>query len=104
MTNENHPANSFEEDLKRILNEEHKKQLEYRAKLLFSWIGLMAVLALLFSGLEVNLGFTQINFIRLETAFIKEYAPFIAKGALQTILISIASIVFSLSSRYLYPY
>jgi len=31
MTIENSPVNSFEEDLKRILDEEHKQQLNGRA-------------------------------------------------------------------------
>jgi polar amino acid transport system permease protein len=96
MTIENSPVNSFEEDLKRILDEEHKQQLNHRTKLLVSWIGLMAVLALLFSGFEVNLGFTEIKFIQLNFDFIKEYTPFIAKGAIQTILISITSIALAM--------
>jgi polar amino acid transport system permease protein len=97
MTTEISPVNPFEEDLKRILDEEHKKQVDYRIKLLVSWIGLMAVLALLFSGIELDLGFTQIKFISLNTDFIKDYAPFIAKGAVQTILISITSIAFAMA-------
>ena len=89
MTIENSPVNSFEEDLKRILDEEHKQQLNQRTKLLVSWIGLMAVLALLFSGIEIDLGFTQLKFISLNIDLIKDYAPIIAQGALQTILISL---------------
>ncbi len=92
MTIKNPTGNPFEEDLKRILDEEHKKQVTHRTKLLISWIGLMSMLTLLFSGLEVDLGFTQINFIKLSTPFIKEYTPFIALGAVQTILISVISI------------
>ena len=92
MTIESSPVNPFEEDLKRILDEEHKKQVNNRTKLLVSWMALMAVLALIFSGLEVDLGFTQIDFIKLDTPFIKEYTPFIAIGAAQTILISVISI------------
>lgn len=92
MTTNSSPINSFEEDLKRILDEEHKKKVNYRTKLLVSWIALMAVLALLFSGLEINLGFIQINFIKLNIAFIKEYTPFIFLGAFQTIMISVTSI------------
>ncbi len=67
MTIENSPVNPFEEDLKRILDEEHKKQVNNRTKLLVSWMALMAMLALVFSGLEVDLGFIQINFIKLNT-------------------------------------
>jgi polar amino acid transport system permease protein len=101
MTIESSPVNPYEEDLKRILGEEHKKQVNYRTKLLVSWIGLMAVLALMFSGLEVDLGFTQFNFIKINLPFIKEYTPFIAKGAVQTILISITSIAFAMVLAFL---
>jgi polar amino acid transport system permease protein len=87
---------SYEEDLQRILTKERAKQMAYRAKMVLSWIGLLLILALLFSGFEINLGFTQINFIKLDPEFIKQYAPFIAKGALQTILISIASIALAM--------
>jgi len=92
MTTNSSPLKPFEEDLKRILDEEHKKQANYRTKLLVSWITLMAALALVFSGLEIDLGFTQIKFITLNIAFIKEYTPFIFLGAVQTIMISVTSI------------
>jgi polar amino acid transport system permease protein len=101
MTTESSPVNPFEEDLKRILDEEHKKQVNYRTKLLVSWIALMAVLALIFSGIELDLGFTQIKFISLNTDFIKEYSPFIAKGIVQTILISITSIALAMVLAFL---
>lgn len=96
MTINRSPINPFDEDLKRILDEEHKKQVNYRTKLLTSWVALMAILVLLFSGIEIDLGFTQIKFIRLNTEFIKEYSPFIAIGAVQTILISITSIALAM--------
>lgn len=101
MTTESSPVNPFEEDLKRILDEEHKKQVNYRTKLLVSWIALMAVLAFIFSGIELDLGFTQIKFISLNTDFIKEYSPFIAKGIVQTILISITSIALAMVLAFL---
>jgi len=92
MTTNSSTVNSFEEDLEQILLEEHKNQVNHRKNILISWIALMAVLALVFSGLEVDLGFTQINFIKLNIPFIKEYTPFIALGAVQTMLISVVSI------------
>ena len=61
-----------------------------------SWIGLLLILALVFSGIEINLGFTQFKFIELDTEFIIKYVPYIAEGALQTILISIASIAMAM--------
>jgi len=92
MTRESSPENPYKDDIKRILDEDFKAQATNRSKLLISWIGLMAVLFLLFSGVEVDLGFTQFSFIKLSTPFMKEYAPFIALGAVQTILISVVSI------------
>ena len=96
MTTNRSPINPFEEDLKRIRDEERKKHQTYRAKLLTSWAALMALLVILFSGIELDLGFTQIKFISLNTDFIKEYSPFIALGAVQTILISITSIALAM--------
>ena len=96
MTTESFPVNPFEEDLKRILDEDYRKQVIYRTKLMVSWIALMTILALLFSGIEIDLGFTQIKFISLSMDFIREYNPFIAKGILQTILISITSIALAM--------
>jgi polar amino acid transport system permease protein len=96
MAVDNVSIGSYEEDLKRILAEERGKRMAYRAKMALSWIGLLFILALIFSGIEINLGFTQIKFIKLDPEFITQYAPFIAKGALQTILISIASIAMAM--------
>ena len=92
MTTNSSPEISVDEDIKHILSEDHKKEANHRNNLLISWIGLMALLALVFSGLEIDLGFIQINFIQLNIPFIKEYTPFIALGAVQTILISVVSI------------
>lgn len=87
---------SYEENLQRLLAEERGKQLAQRAKITLSWIGLLLILALIFSGFEINLGFTQIKFIELDFEFVKEFSPFIAVGAIQTILISIASIILAM--------
>jgi polar amino acid transport system permease protein len=87
---------SYEEDLRRLMAEERGKRIAYRAKMTLAWVGLLLLLALIFSGLEINLGFTQIKFIQLDSEFIRQYAPFIAKGALQTILISVTSIVLAM--------
>lgn len=96
MTTQIDSLNPFEEDLKRILAEERGKQIAYRTKIVISWIVLLAILILLFSGLVIDLGFTQIKFIKMDPEFIKEYGPFIAEGVLQTILISIASIALAM--------
>ena len=96
MAADNVSIGSYEEDLQRILAEERGKKMAYRAKMALSWIGLLLILALIFSGIEINLGFTQFKFIELDTGFIQQYAPYIAEGALQTILISFASIAMAM--------
>src|SRR3990172_838744 len=87
---------SYEDYLQRLLAEERGKQMAHRAKMALAWIGLLLILALIFSGFEINLCFTQIKFIKLDFEFIKDFSPFIAEGALQTILISMASIVLAM--------
>lgn len=96
MATDNVSIGSYEEDLQRLLAEERGKKAAYRTKMVLSWIGLLLVLGLVFSGLEINLGFTQIKFIKLDPEFIKEFGPFIAEGAVQTILISIVSILLAM--------
>ncbi len=83
---------SHEADLKRILAEERGKRVAYQVRLIISWIGLLLILFLVFSGQEFNLGFTKLKFISLDTEFIKKYGPFIAEGVVQTLAISVGSI------------
>ncbi len=87
---------SYEEDLQRLKAEERGKQMAYRAKMVLAWILLLLILALIFSGFEIDLGFTQIKFIKLDSEFIMEFGPFIAAGAFLTIVISLASIVLAM--------
>jgi polar amino acid transport system permease protein len=96
MAPDNVSIGSYEEDLQRLLAEERGKKAAYRTKMVLSWVGLLLALALIFSGFEINLGFTQIHFIKLDPDFIQQYAPFIAEGAVQTILISVASIALAM--------
>jgi polar amino acid transport system permease protein len=96
MANDKVSIGSYEEDLQRLMAEERGKKAAYRTKMALSWGGLLLLLALVFSGLEINLGFTQIRFISLDAAFIQEYWKFIAEGAVQTILISIVSILLAM--------
>jgi polar amino acid transport system permease protein len=92
MTTHHASVNTPEEDLKLILAKGRSEQSTYRLKLILSWVGLLAVLMLVFSGFQVDLGFTEIKFIKIDFGFISQYASFIAEGAIQTILISIGSI------------
>ncbi len=86
----------YDNVLKDILAKESGKQRVDRTKLVGSWVVLLLILGLVFSGIEINLGFTQIEFIKLDPDFMKRFAPFIAQGALQTILISVVSILFAM--------
>ena len=61
MAADNVSIGSYEEDLQRILAEERGKKMAYRVKMALSWIGLLLILALVFSGIEINLGFTQFD-------------------------------------------
>ncbi len=67
-----------------------RKDRQFRANVAISWIVLLAILALIFSG-KNNLPF-GIQGIQLDTAFISENWDFIAGGIVQTIYISILSI------------
>jgi polar amino acid transport system permease protein len=96
MAPDNVSIGSYEEDLKRLMAEERGKKAAYRTKMIISWIGLLLVLSLVFSGIEVNLGFIQIKSIKLDFQFIEQYAPFIAEGIIQTISISVASIALAM--------
>jgi polar amino acid transport system permease protein len=96
MASQSKDPHFYNKVLQNILAEEGKKQKTDRIKLSASWIGLLLMLGLVFSGIELNLGFTQINFIKLDPEFMRKYSPFIAEGAIQTILISIVSIFFAM--------
>ena len=77
-------------------------QLEQRRRRLhiikqaFSWVFLISVLILIFSGLDFTLGPIHLKFIKLDIDFIKQYLPFIGQGIIQTIAISIASIMLAM--------
>ncbi len=68
-----------------------RKDRQFRANVALSWIVLLAVLVLIFSGKE-NLPF-GIKGIQLDTGFIAENWSFIASGIWSTIGISLLSIV-----------
>jgi polar amino acid transport system permease protein len=86
----------YREDLEMLLAAERAEKAAYRAKTVISWIVLLSLLVLVFSGLQINLGFTTIKFIKVDLEFIQRYTPFIAEGALQTIAISITSIALAM--------
>ena len=96
MTSPAQDSKSYDDVIKKITAKEAGKQRTDRVKLAGSWIGLLLILGLVFSGIEINLGFTEIKFIKLDPEFMKEYSPFIAEGVIQTIAISVVSILLAM--------
>ncbi|HKJ27912.1 MAG TPA: amino acid ABC transporter permease [Anaerolineales bacterium] len=86
----------YDSVLKKILADANQKQRTNRVKLIASWVVLLLMLALVFSGIEINLGFTTLKFIKLDPEFIKGFGPYIIQGIFQTIAISIFSIIFAM--------
>ena len=86
----------YDNILQNILQNEDKKNRSNQLKLVGSWIVLLLALGLVFSGFEINLGFTKLEFIKLDPDFMKNFAPYIGEGILQTIAISIVSILFAM--------
>lgn len=68
-----------------------RKDRQFRVNVAISWIVLLLILLVIFSG-ENNLPF-GISGIKLDSAFISENWTFIAGGIIQTIYISILSII-----------
>jgi polar amino acid transport system permease protein len=101
MANDNVSIGSYEEDLQRLIAEGQGEKAAYRTRMALSWVGLLLALALVFSGIEINLGFTRIKFIQLNFEFIMEYWDFILEGALQTLLISVVSILLAMVLAFL---
>jgi len=64
----------------------------FSLQVLLSWVGLLALLIFIFSGIEFSLGNITIRTINLDKEFIKENLSFIAGGAGQTIFICVLSI------------
>lgn len=79
--------------LEGLLFSQRQYKRNYKLKVLGSYLFLILGLLLIFSGLQFNIGPFEINFISLDFEFMNEFFSFIAKGIVQTILISAASIV-----------
>lgn len=78
-----------------IAGEERNARL-FRAKLVVSWLLLLGGLIFFFSGVHIKFWFIDIELISLDVEFIQEFFVFIAGGIFQTIIISIASILFAM--------
>lgn len=70
---------------------QQRKQMQFRANVAISWIFLLLILYVLFSGDSLGLGAIQ-----LDTNFIKENFTFIAQGVGDTLYISFLSIVLAI--------
>ncbi len=70
-----------------------RQKLTFKLKVYFSWAVLFALLLFMFSGISFTIAGIEIKTIQLDFAFIQEWAPFIAKGIWQTLLICALSIV-----------
>jgi len=88
--------NHYQNILQGILDKEKKKQTNDKMKLVGSWVILLLILMIVFSGIEINIFGGQFSFIKLDSNFITGFAPYISKGIVQTILISIISIFFAM--------
>lgn len=96
METHSHDTKFYDDVLKQILAKESGRQRMDRTKLVGSWVILLAILGLMFSGIEINLGFTTIHFIKLDPDFIKKFSPFIAQGIITTVSISVVSILLAM--------
>jgi polar amino acid transport system permease protein len=72
-----------------IYEEQHRKVRQFRTNVAISWVFLLLFLGVLFSGDNLNLGFSLIG---LDTEFISENIAFIGSGIGVTIYISLLSI------------
>jgi polar amino acid transport system permease protein len=79
-----------------VLQQQVRANYTFRIQVIAWWLFILAVLVFLFSGTTLNLGFTTIKTIGLDTEFINTWAPFISWGVPRTIGISIASIFFAI--------
>lgn len=89
-------ALSIEEQANYLRQASRRADRTFQLKIAISWVILLGILVLFFSGITVNLGFTQIKFIRLDPEFMREYIGYIGGGIIQTIAISIASILLAM--------
>lgn len=74
-----------------------RKERQFRFNVALSWILLLVILVLLFSGQEVKIGSWTFNAINIDTEFIKNNLVFIAGGIGETIRISVLSILLAMT-------
>jgi len=78
-----------------IYEQFRRSQRQFTLGVTASWVVLLLLLALVFSGLHLTLGPFTFTTIHLDLQFIRDWTPFISQGISQTILISLLSIGFA---------
>lgn len=78
-----------------IYEQFRRSQRQFTLGVTASWVVLLALLALIFSGLHATVGPFTFTTIHLDLQFIRDWTPFISQGISQTILISLLSIFFA---------
>jgi polar amino acid transport system permease protein len=71
---------------------QQRRKFNFRLGVNLSWLVLFALLFFAFSGIHFNVLGLEISTIRLDFAFIRQYAPFISSGIGLTILLALLSI------------
>ena len=76
-----------------IVQQQVRAQRSFNAQVIVWWIVILGVLAAMFSGIRIQLGPLDFQTIQLDGDFIARAAPIISEGAVQTLIISAASIL-----------
>jgi len=76
-----------------ILKQQERAQRVFAVQVIISWAVILAILIFIFSGVRIQIGPITIQTIQLDSDFINRAAPVISQGALQTLVISAASIL-----------
>lgn len=78
-----------------IYEQFRRSQQRFTLGVTVSWVVLLLLLGLIFSGLHATIGPFTFTTIHLDLQFIRDWTPFIAQGIWQTISISALSILFA---------
>jgi polar amino acid transport system permease protein len=76
-----------------IVQQQVRAQRSFNFQVIAWWIVILGVLVAMFSGLQIRLGPLEFETIKLDGEFIARAAPIISEGAVQTLIISVASIL-----------
>ncbi len=79
-----------------IYEAQTRKERQFRTNVAISWLVLIFILILLFSGQSITIGTKTFSAIQIDTEFIKKNLPFIAGGLGETIKISLMSIMLAI--------